>query len=361
MIDHLVTQTNLYATQYIEREHGNLGPRSTVHQWIPTDRPEMLTLMGILILMGIIHKPRIAMYWSTDDILATPIFNQVMRRDRFLLLMRFLHFADNRQYNPNDPGHDKLYKLREIINMTKRRYPEVYYPGKYLSMDKSLVLFKGRLSFKQYISSKRSRFGIKLYQLCTPSGILLDFLVYHGNMAGSLMEIADRSLLTERIPTTLMERYLNKGHHLFIDNYYTSLPLAKYLLQKAHVTGTIKGRKKFPTELKQVNVEKGEAVFYQSNDIVVGKYRSHKDKASGKPKLVNILSTAHGAKMGNTIRRDRDGNIIQKPRSIIAYNHNMGEVDLMDQKLEGIDALRKSYKLFLRLVMQCSLSAHKLY
>ena len=28
MIDHLVTQTNLYATQYIEREHGNLGPRS---------------------------------------------------------------------------------------------------------------------------------------------------------------------------------------------------------------------------------------------------------------------------------------------------------------------------------------------
>ena len=96
MIDHLVTQTNLYAAQYIEREQGNLGPRSTVHQWIPTDRPEMLTLMGILIYMGIIHKPRMAMYWSTDDILATLIFNQVMRRDRFLLLMKFLHFADNR-------------------------------------------------------------------------------------------------------------------------------------------------------------------------------------------------------------------------------------------------------------------------
>ena len=94
MIDHLVTQTSIYAAQYIQREHGNLGPRSTVHQWIPTDRPEMPTLMGILILMGIIHKPRMAMYWSTDDILATPIFNQVMRRDRFLLLMRFLHFAD---------------------------------------------------------------------------------------------------------------------------------------------------------------------------------------------------------------------------------------------------------------------------
>ena len=37
----------------------------------------------------------------------------------------------------------------------------------------------------------------------------------------------------------------------------------------------------------------------------------------------------------------------------------------MDQQLEGIDVLRKSYKwykkLFLRFVMQCSLSAQKLY
>ena len=37
----------------------------------------------------------------------------------------------------------------------------------------------------------------------------------------------------------------------------------------------------------------------------------------------------------------------------------------MDQQLEGIDVLRKSYKwykkLFLRLIMQCALSSHKLY
>ena len=327
----------------------------------------MLTLLGILILMGIIHKPRKAMYWSTDDILATPIFNQVMRRDKFLLMLRFLHFADNRQYNPNDPGCDKLYKLREIINIIKRRCPEVYYPGKYLSMDESLVLFKGRLTFKQYITSKRSRFGIKLYQLFTASGILLDFLVYHGNMADSLVEMGDGALLTERIPTTLMQRYLNKGHHLFIDNYYTSLPLAKHLLQNCtHVTGTIKeNRKKFPDELKVLNLERGQAAFYQSNDIVIAKYRSNKDRAAGKPKCVNILSTGHGAAMGNTAKRDRDGNIIQKPMSIISYNHNMEGVDLLDQQFEGIDALRKSYKwykkLFLRLVMQCSLSAHKLY
>ena len=138
----------------------------------------MLTLLALLILMGIIHKPRLTMYWSKDSILATPIFNQIMRRDRFLLL-GFLPFADKTQYNPADPDRDKPYKLRSIINLIKDRCCRVYSPGKCLSMDESLVLSKGRLSFKQYMSSKRAIFGIKLFHLCTSNGILLDVLAYH--------------------------------------------------------------------------------------------------------------------------------------------------------------------------------------
>lgn len=43
------------------------------------------------------------------------------------------------------------------------------------------MLWKGRLSFKQYIISKRSRFEIKIYLLCDVSiGIVLDFVVYTG-------------------------------------------------------------------------------------------------------------------------------------------------------------------------------------
>ena len=110
IIDHLVVQTNLYAQQFIEREHNNLRPNSLVHEWQPTDRAEISTLLGILILMGIVHKPKLTMYWSTDTLLATPIFNQVMRRDRFLILIKFLHFADNRDHNTDDQGRDKLYK-----------------------------------------------------------------------------------------------------------------------------------------------------------------------------------------------------------------------------------------------------------
>ena len=49
-----------------------------------------------------------------------------------------------------------------------------------MSVGKSLVLFKGRLHFRQYIKTKRARFGIKLYELTTSDGITLDALVYCG-------------------------------------------------------------------------------------------------------------------------------------------------------------------------------------
>ena len=81
--DHLMVQMNLYAQQFIEKELNNLRPNSLVHEWQSTDRAEITTPLGILILMGKMHKPKL--YWSTDTLVATPIFNQAMGRDRFLI------------------------------------------------------------------------------------------------------------------------------------------------------------------------------------------------------------------------------------------------------------------------------------
>ena len=80
----------------------------------------------------------------------------------------------------------------------------------------------------------------------------------------------DGSLITERIPVTLMQKYLQKGHHLFIDNYYTSVSLATYFLQNGtHISGTIRDTgKHFPVELKTMKLQKGEAAFYQHNGLV---------------------------------------------------------------------------------------------
>ena len=91
------------------------------------------------------------------------------------------------------------------------------------------------------------------------------------------------ALITERIQAILMERYFVKGHNFYIDNFYISLRLTKYLIENgANVTGTImENRKQFPLELKNTSLQKGEAAFYQHDIIVIVKYRAKRDSARG--------------------------------------------------------------------------------
>ena len=74
------------------------------------------------------------------------------------------------------------------------------------------------------------------------------------------------------------------------------------------------------------------------------KYRGTKDKTVGKPNIVHVILTKHSARMINTSKVDRQGNIVRKPEAIVYYNTNMGGVDRMDQQFHGIQVLRKIYK-----------------
>ena len=64
-------------------------------------------------LMGIVYKPTIHMYWSIDEIYSTPIFSDVMSRNRFTLIIKFLHFNDN--LDPQDENCHRLHKNPSII------------------------------------------------------------------------------------------------------------------------------------------------------------------------------------------------------------------------------------------------------
>ena len=247
--------------------------------------------------MGIIYKPQIPLYWSTDPLYNTAIFSEIMNRNRFYLLLKFFHFNDNEDpnYNANDEKRDRLHKVRPLIDLLRSRFRSVYTPGKHLSVDESLILYKGCLHFKQYIRTKRAIFGVKLYELTTSDGITLDFLVYCGKGMFADDDINCEMPSSERIPSVLMETFLGKGHMLFTDNY-TSPTIAKYLIaHKIHLCGTVRSnRYNYPKEIVDEVLEKGDAVFYQIQDdnspMVACKYRATKDKSSGQQKVVYMLA-----------------------------------------------------------------------
>ena len=90
LLDMIVLETNRYAAQFIADNTGSLKPHSLVRKWRNTDRDEISVLLGLMLHMGLVYKPRLTMYWSTDDLFHTPVFSSVMPEDRFLILLPFL-------------------------------------------------------------------------------------------------------------------------------------------------------------------------------------------------------------------------------------------------------------------------------
>ena len=128
-------------------------------------------------LTGIIQKREIEQYWSTNPIIKTPFFNNVIARNCFQSILE-LHFNDNSGYQPNDPQRDRLYKIRPVVEDPVNKFKTVYKPEKHVSIEEELLLWKGRLGFKQYVPNKRARFGIKMFSVCEVSGYLWNSFVY---------------------------------------------------------------------------------------------------------------------------------------------------------------------------------------
>ena len=105
-----------------------------------------------------------------------------MPRDCFRVIPRFLYFNDNATYNAEVADRDRLHKIRPLLDLIPKQCLKVYGPGRFLSVDESLVLFKGQVHLRQYIKTKRIRFGLKLYKLTTSDGMTLDVLVYCGTV-----------------------------------------------------------------------------------------------------------------------------------------------------------------------------------
>ena len=79
-------------------------------------------------------------------------------------------------------------------------------------------------------------------------------IVYGGQAATEGRDIGQ----AQRVCTELTEGLRNKGQTLYIDNFYTSYPLAKlFLHQKTHVVGTLRAsRFGFPKKIMKTKVKK---------------------------------------------------------------------------------------------------------
>lgn len=281
----------------------------------------------------------------------TPTFSQVLSHDRYLAILSNLHFCDNENVDQND----RLFKIRLIIDHFRQKFKDSLYPFENLAIDESLILFKGRLSFRQYIPSKRHRFGIKFFVLADcETGYILDFIIYTGSST-EIKEHDPALKIGGNIVMTLTESYWNKGHKLFIDNWYTSPALAEALFEKrTNVCGTVKANKlHMPVFTKKM--ERGDIECFSTDHLLVLQWQY-----MGEVKMLTSCHTARKIKVTNS-----HGQELEKPECIADYNHNMGAIDRSDMLLSSTESIRKSTKwykkIFFHLLDLTVLNSHSVY
>lgn len=220
-----------------------------------------------------------------------------MSRNRFQLLLKMLHFNNNEEITD-----DRLHKLGPLINKLRKNFQQQMIPSEYVCIDETLVPFRGRLRYRQYISNKRHKFGIKLFKLCLKEGYTYDFQVYCGKSSQTNVGLPSKVVLD------LMDNLLDKGRTLCADNYYTSVTLANELLKrKTHLIGTLRSNRKFnPKGVINKKLRVGETIVEEcSQGIIVQKWKDKRD--------VLMLSTKYGNEFVTVKKRDKE---IEKPKKL---------------------------------------------
>lgn len=368
LIDVFLTETNRYANQTIESKGDNISPRSIYRSWQPIIAKEIRAFIAVLLNMGLNRKPTIKAYWSKSPSQSYYWFRKMFTRERFESILCFFHLVDNSKLpKTNQDGYDATQKFQPLIDHCNRLFRHFYTGHQQLSIDESLIGTKNRTSLLQYLPNKHHhRWGIKLWVLCDAiSKYCLSFYCYKGAKTDNDKKEIKTYGLGFIVVNKLMSacNYINKGYHVFCDNFFSSLTLVRNLYaNNTFLSGTIrKMRKGLPDGVKgQLKV--GEKRYFKHENTCVLAYRQKKTQkkpvliVSSKPDVgdINITKTRQGRNINET-----------KPQMIHEYNKYMGGVDHFDMMLYSYLDERRTVKFWKKVVFnlfaRMTLNAYVIY
>ena len=163
-----------------------------------------------------------------------------------------------------------MLKLGNFLPDLLQNFQKSISPGKFLAVDETLLKFKGRLNFRQYIPSKRARFGIKFFLIsdCT-TNFIINLIPYQGKNTVISPTLVKEFGYGGAVVLSLMEPFLNTNRVIVIDNWFSSPNLVEELFNRdTGAIGTLrKNRKGVPKMTKKLKV--GEVEVYSSNIMMI--------------------------------------------------------------------------------------------
>jgi len=310
---------------------------------VKTDAIEMRQLFALHIFIGILKFPRLRLYWR--DTTRVPIIADTMAINRFMKLRNNLHLVIDKPATD-----DRLWKVRPIIDRVMQRCKELEVEEN-VCIDEQIVPFKGQLDIKQYIKNKPCKWGVKVFLLCRSSGLVYDGIVYQGKRTGLCEENVTKYGSTGALVVQLSQSIpANRNHKLFADNYFTSIPLIRYLSQiGVCYAGTVRPNRLLgcPVTLtKRHGRGTIEERVTAEDDVVATQWMDNR--------LVIMASNFVGRGQTDVVKRwdktKKEYVEVQRPEVIRLYNKSMGGVDKMDFLIQLYRIFIRSRKWTLRVI-----------
>ncbi|XP_067253162.1 piggyBac transposable element-derived protein 4-like [Chanodichthys erythropterus] len=291
------------------------GKRVFNKSWKNLDWIDLQAYFGLLILAGVYRSHHEALGSLWNSVSGRTIFRATMPMKTFAMMSRVFCFY-KRGAGPGQEKRDKLAPVRDIWEKWVERLPFMYNPGPNVTVDECLVPFRGRCPFKQYMPSKPSKYGIKIWAACdSRSSYAWNMQIYTGKAADRKPEKNQGMRVVLDMTSGL------QGHTITCDNFFTSYALGEELLRrKMSMIGTVRSNKPElpPALLSKKDRPRLSSKFAFTETHTLVSYCPRKNKN------VLLMSTFH-----------RDATISskdhKKPQIILDYNQTKGGVDTLDK------------------------------
>uniref|UniRef100_A0A1B6D3M0 PiggyBac transposable element-derived protein domain-containing protein n=1 Tax=Clastoptera arizonana TaxID=38151 RepID=A0A1B6D3M0_9HEMI len=203
---------------------------------------------------------------------------------------------------------------------------------------------KNQCAFIQYLpKNKHAHYGIKKFEVFDSK---TNYIMYIELYSGNDYLKGDPPPFTEKVIIPKMEKsnLLAKYYHVFLDQFYTKVPLSKKRLdRKTYMTGTVNKNSKYLCKsVTSAKLEAKESIYFRREETLLVGFRQ---KATRKP--VYILTTACHAE--DKLIKSKKGLESIKPIVIDKYNQYMGGVDVSDKSIYHTSCSRMTSKYWKKL------------
>ncbi|XP_071040407.1 piggyBac transposable element-derived protein 4-like [Parasteatoda tepidariorum] len=216
ILNHITEFTETEARRVLESDDWSLS------------REELIAYISILYARGIsaVRNLELHSLWSSSW--GLNFCKETMPRDRFCEISRYLRF-DLKLTRRDRLKQDKFAMISEVWNRFIENCVTCYKPGQNITIDEQLFPSKTRCPFTQFITLKPDKYGQKFW---LAADVETKYVLNAFPYLGKNEERDKNQRLSEYVVLKLIESFQNVGRNVTVDNFFTSLELAKKLKEK---------------------------------------------------------------------------------------------------------------------------------